>query len=86
MNNLVKFSIRVLAVAAAVAFIAVFSANTSPASNPYLSALSDLTLGSAAHAAPCDNTVCTLPHSTCGFTSGFKCFFHQGQCDQKPCP
>ncbi len=86
MHTPVKYATRFFAVMVAAASLAVLFAPSPPTSNPYLSALSIVTVGLEATAANCENMFCERIHISCASNPLTKCFGKTGNCRTANCP
>lgn len=83
-----RFILALLVVAVALVAFPIANAVVAPAHSPYLSALSDLSAGSA-YAAGCQNKACFFigGRSKCSSTTdAMNCKSGPGFCESKPCP
>lgn len=85
MSRVFKYSVRFLAIVAVIAVALAALAPSSPAQNPYASALSNITVGSS-YAVPinCPNNSCGGKKG-CRADHGFYCTTSSGSCQTSKC-
>ena len=87
MNKVLRYTLRFLVIAAVVAALPAVLGPASPASSPYLSALSSLSSGLALAANHCPDKVCASFGGPCTKLAGYTCAGGGGfgQCFTKAC-